>query len=263
MKSYPKSKTVVMLREVLAWCDQYFDLDMTSTIKMRVTENKFRSRGGVKGWMNGDTIHKFRPWISINTGGNYNGKFREYASIAKHPEIGTFEGTHDQVIMCLIVHEVAHVIDYFTNKRWCLNDSVHNRVDSLLPSDFNHWANGNHKKHGGHGARWQRIYGLLRRQFVNGKIVKIEAKATPVKVELPKKAPKPQKVRALTTGHHRANGREYSTYRYHGEIVAIGFKRNGVYTIFNATPEGKLQDVIAEMSDGRRAKGFMRNMYPG
>lgn len=259
---YPKQQALTMLHEVLEWCDDYFDLDMQKTIKINMSERSCRSRGGIKGCLNNNSVHRFRPWISIHTGGNYMKGFREYASISKHPEIGNFSGNQDQSIMCLIVHEVAHVIDYYTMDKWCKTNDAHLRVDSLLPTDFTDWSNGNHSKNGGHGARWQRIYGLLRRQFVNGKIVKIEAKATPVKVELPKKA-KPQKVKALVTSHHRANGREYSTYRYHGEIVAIGFKRNGVYTIFNATKDGKLQDIIAEMSDGRRAKGFMRNMYPG
>ena len=96
--------------------------------------------------------------------------FNEYKSIAADPEIGyaVFEDPYGPVA-ALIAHEIAHAIDYTAGRQ-----ELEGRTYGPSGS--------------GHGAKWQAIYRVLRRHYVNNGAYKAapppkreEAKVTPIR----------------------------------------------------------------------------------
>lgn len=110
-------------------------------------------------------LKKQKPYVKIaNKGIHYRilynmSLFREYGSIADHPVIGNYnDGTIDGAVLCVIIHEIAHAVDYWTMRvKTEYKDIVNKKVSAhYFPSD------GRTSVNGGHGKRWKQIYAYLR-----------------------------------------------------------------------------------------------------
>jgi hypothetical protein len=70
-------------------------------------------------------------------------KFNEYPSFAKDPVIGSVIGSFDKCTKALVVHEIAHAVQFYYVK---INDIKNDKP---------------------HGALFKRFYADLRKEFVN------------------------------------------------------------------------------------------------
>ena len=77
-----------------------------------------------------------------------NNLFHEYRSFASSPVIGSVRGTAEKTLATLVVHEVAHAIQYGVR-----SGSFH---DSVIDDT------------GSHGVLWKSIYATLRNAIING-----------------------------------------------------------------------------------------------
>lgn len=122
------------------------------------------SRGGI---VNG------RPMIQLNLRPYINMKYgtlNEYASFARHPDIGTVDGSARQAVMALVMHELSHALQYsfLIFNRYKQNMFLkrhygtigHNAIEQFGTEKLASSARG-------HGALWKHIYKTLRDQFLN------------------------------------------------------------------------------------------------
>jgi hypothetical protein len=230
--------------------------DLASRLVLKISAKRWAcSRGGIK-----PVKGRVQPWTSLNLGyfaqPLYTGKpirFPEYKSIENHPVIGSIPAcTAEAAITTLIVHEMAHVIDYFTIQKFGASERVAKSVDSRL--DMSHsWADRRHRSVGGHGARWQAIYALLRIKFVNNGVtdpVIAESQPKPGRV-VRRRAPANHTIKANRV--HFPSGRYMVQYLYNGEIVAVGRPRGDWFAIYDI-----FGDCVHELADGRGARRWVR-----
>lgn len=129
---------------------------------IKVNKRGLRAYGG---------IHGNRPYVKISEktiGYRFQRNitaFKEYGSIMSHSVIGSFDnGNVAGAVMCAILHEIAHAIDYWT--LYIATDQA-DSVDDVVKGIY--FAQDNRTSdNGGHGNRWKAIYHVLREKQLNG-----------------------------------------------------------------------------------------------
>lgn len=143
---------------------QNFKRDMKT--RFNVNSSRGRSHAGYSRSKEGNKI-VVRPYIYLFMGGHrFNSeepkKFLEYNAIANDPEIGSVENVNWSVALAtLIAHEVAHMIVEFNKSTEVGSIDVPLNYEAKLESRANSVFNR------GHGAKWQYVYRILRRKFIN------------------------------------------------------------------------------------------------
>lgn len=254
LETWTRAKTM----EVVKFAEtQLGVVDLTSRLVLKIsTKRRARSSGGIK------MIHgRWHPWTSLHVAHFaqplHTGKpqtFREYPSISKHPIIGDKpDATAEENITILIVHELAHVIDYYTNPRYGFDRDQSKKIDGKLNMSYS-WADGRHRATGGHGARWQALYALLRIKFVNNGVT--DPKFTVKKQKARKTRKSPQ--RRIETQRVSDN---VVRYLHNGKIIAVGRTVKEYwgnhFQIYTATPTGRLIDCVKTLDDGRGARRWV------
>lgn len=127
---------------------QYSQKIVTAEIEMKLDWGRARktSRGGMKrkgGWLSINMARSTMPFPVI-----------EYARINNDPVIGYMNTWSSEVhLACTIAHELAHVFQYLI------------RAKVYRKKTTTKWEREYHRP--GHGENWQRIYRLLRSEYVN------------------------------------------------------------------------------------------------
>lgn len=225
-----------------------------------VVDNRgLRAMGGLKGGhpyvkIAAKTIqYRFDRQVSM---------FREYSSIANHSTIGTFDnGRIDGAVICTIVHEIAHAIDYWTHyTRTDYKDLVDSQIDlGAFPED------GRVSSVGGHGRRWKAIYALLREKQVNGGMVTAPVKVSKTKMVAQKRSYK-KNVKHLKLTSVFGQKRRYfldgdDDYRF----SMLAEKADGSriwHTFLHDHVANKVHRMII-VDDGRQLRTVAKNMIEG
>lgn len=160
IKTWVKTQILHQARQT----EQLFGLEgFVDTMIISVDNRGLRARGGIK---------RFRPYIKIS---EKETRIRLQRNLTQHREYGSFQhdttignysnGTVEGAVICLIAHELAHAIDYWTTiVESEQKDRVDEKIDITRYSGDRRTAN-----NGGHGARWKAIYAFLRENIVHKK----------------------------------------------------------------------------------------------
>lgn len=155
IKALVKS-TVAECREFFrkeGWCSSVWNVDVTVSFSAK----RARSFGGIR---------RGRPFISLAMGryvGTTDGSFYEYRSFQHDRDIGTILNNTVKSVKALVVHEMAHALQYSGSQETIAACVGASKFDS-----------------NGHGKLWKGIYRAARKAIVNDETVQIMPK--PVRV---------------------------------------------------------------------------------
>jgi hypothetical protein len=199
-------------------------------------------------------IHSGRPYVKLSKKSakarldrNIT-RFKEYGSIADHSVIGTYDnGKVEAALICEILHEIAHAIDYWTMRDEDLMNEVDAKINlNAFPID------GRTSDKGGHGQRWKAIYAVLRAGQLNGGYT-----VAPAHVE--EKVSKPKRAYSSAVKHiklHFASGSQKRRY-------FLDDDKDGRFTLLAMREAGR-KTWVTYLSDGRTgSKIHMMNLEDG
>ena len=213
-------------------------------------------------------IHKGQPYVKLSAKAiklrfdRQLSMFREYPSIANHSTIGTFDnGRIDCAVICTIIHEIAHAIDYWTHYT---RKDYKGLVDSQIDLDA-FLEDGRVSSKGGHGRRWKAIYAVLRAKQLNGGVVTAPVKVSETKIVAQKRSYK-RNVKHLKLASIFGQKRRYflegdEDYRF--SMLAEKSEGHRAWSTFlhdHAT--NKIHRMII-VDDGRQLRTVAKNMIEG
>jgi hypothetical protein len=160
IKSWVKTQVVHQARQA----EKIFGLEDFADVMIISVDNRgLRARGGIK---------RLRPYIKIS---EKETRVRLRRNFTQHYEYGSFhydktignydDGTVEGAVICLIAHELAHAIDYWTT---LVESELKGRVDEKI-NITRYRGDRRTANNGGHGARWKAIYAFLRENIVHKK----------------------------------------------------------------------------------------------
>ena len=205
-----------------------------------ISQGRRRNWGGIK-FKHGNAI----PKMSLSLFNRHlTTTFNEYASFAHLPEIGTVKGTTREVVTALICHELAHAVDYYARNSYYANLD---NVEKVAYAEYTPRST-RMKASGGHGDRWQAIYAILRRQFVNNGV----SEPTIVEKKSKRKSPKRQiEVKRVTNIYNEVK----SIYFYNDKRIGYGERWVGGF-LLTIIENGK-PAYRENLPNGRGARKFL------
>jgi hypothetical protein len=232
IEAWTKAKS----KEIAIWIGNHYNIpDFAEKLKVctSVSQTRRISLGGAQ--RRGGTI---RPYMSFALSNIMLTKtYHDYPEFDQNPVIGRvgvdFGGTYEMAVTALIVHELAHCVEFIAKAQTAyLRDPEANITHSLT----------------GHGGNWQAIYAKLRRKFVNN------GTTNPIVIGTVKKTVK--KVDEIRVSTSMRAGYKWHSYSVNGKVIAIGTKTRGVFALFSVNGSDVVH--VTSLQDGRGTRKWVK-----
>ena len=244
---WTKTKTA----EVALWVEKEFNIPgFANLLCVRVsTSTRRRASWGGISYKKGAC----RPFVSLAIWYQLTcSNFTEYRQFANHTVIGNIQNNQKASIAALICHEVAHAIDHYTQ---VINQVT--QVDQLVQAEMSSIQVVNTPLKG-HGARWQTIYAILRKQFVNNGVTDVAVKEAGQRRSTQNvQKIEPRKDAIVVKQVKGRSGVLLAAYMTNGKTLAYGrrvpYGTRNIFVMYNLEGE-----IIKTMENGRGARRWVK-----
>ena len=228
--------------------EEIFELEgFSEQLISKVDGRGLRARGGLKDRRPYVKISEKETRLRLRRGVT---KFSEYGSIRYDKTIGDYDdGTVEGAVICIIIHELAHAVDYWTmyDKGKKYYDDVNKKINTVKYSLDRRAA-----QKGGHGPRWKAIYALLRQKLVNTgyDITEIQKPETKEKKRM-----QTRKVQSTTLDTSAYKKREFffdKSDRF--SMIAVKLRGRQDWTTYLRDNENDSEVEMIDVEDGRRLR---------